>query len=210
MNKNNFSHSEQVLSIFIQCLTYYTIFHHNDIFRIAKISRKEELNPVILFYAALIYLHYTNKVEKIYKKITYDKKTTICRVIKEVVYQFIVYEILFYCWHRFILHHPATYLRIHSVHHRFIEPSSLATFYAHVVENLVTYILFLFPAYIKPVNSFSFHIYAILWLLYTMESHNNKTVFLLAEHHIDHHQFFNCNFGMFGITDWLFGTTKVI
>ena len=93
----------------------------------------------ILLYYGIFSLH-----ENFYKKIIkqYPQNNNIFTILKttlcEIIYQYSVFDTIFYCVHRFIFHNKFLYDYIHKIHHHAIVPVKLHTFYAHPIENIIT------------------------------------------------------------------------
>ena len=115
------------------------------------------------------------------------------------------YDIWFYISH-LILHIKKIYF-IHKVHHS-IKYDNLKYFNAytgHNFEKLFQGIGILFPYVYISFNIYSFIIASILINARGMMRHDNRFAWLIGNHHLLHHQYFNYNFGEYWL-DYLFGT----
>eukprot|EP00602_Paraphysomonas_sp_CaronLab_P004346 CAMPEP_0185031216 /NCGR_PEP_ID=MMETSP1103-20130426/18566_1 /TAXON_ID=36769 /ORGANISM="Paraphysomonas bandaiensis, Strain Caron Lab Isolate" /LENGTH=230 /DNA_ID=CAMNT_0027566665 /DNA_START=153 /DNA_END=845 /DNA_ORIENTATION=+ len=117
----------------------------------------------------------------------------------------VVIEVWFYVTH-YALHTPVLYARIHKMHHRFKAPVAVASMYAHPVEyavgNLMGVILGPILTNCHPMTSY---VWIFNSLMTTGGSHSGHKLFD-AEFHDAHHQYFDYNYGISGVTDFVFNT----
>merc|ERR1711924_496739 len=117
----------------------------------------------------------------------------------------VVVDVWFYWTHRAI-HHKALYKRIHKFHHRFHAPASVASMYANPLEfaigNLLGVVLGPVVAHAHPYTAY---FWVTLSLFNTGGTHSGW-LFLGAQEHDWHHEFFNYSYGVVGIMDGLCGT----
>lgn len=118
-----------------------------------------------------------------------------------ILLSIISYDIWFYISHR-ILHTRAGW-PIHREHHTKIVPTFLDTYVGHVIESPFQSLGVLVPF----MFSTRMEILAVLIFLNLrgMARHDPRTVWLIGNHHLLHHEYSNYNFGEFWI-DYLCGT----
>ena len=109
-------------------------------------------------------------------------------------------NLLFYGFH-YLLHSKVLFKYIHYVHHEYIEPIGVATFYAHPIDHLLTNVLaFLIPTIFVGINYNMMLIMLSLGTIFSVLSHCNFQLkifnwVLFNDSHIIHHKYFNCNYG---------------
>ena len=114
------------------------------------------------------------------------------------------YDIWFYISH--ILLHSRLLWKYHKVHHEIIHPKFTDTYKGHWIEGPFQSLGFLLP-----IAFYDFHLLSfILALLFVnirgLMRHDDRTVWLIGNHHLLHHKFFNYNFGEYWL-DNLFNTS---
>lgn len=134
---------------------------------------------------------------------------TLAELALQTVLSLVCVEIGFYYSHR-LLHYPAFYSRIHKIHHEFIAPYGIAAVYAHPIEVFVGNTLCVMgPAWLINMHLFNWYLAIVIGWIITINGHAGYA--LPPKHsnlHDLHHEFFNCNYGTFGVLDYLHGTVK--
>lgn len=127
--------------------------------------------------------------------------------IKHLIVCALVIEFWFYWTHR-LFHYGWLYAAFHKMHHRFTAPTSFCSVYAHCVEFCIGNFMgvALGPA-ITGCNSYVGCFWYILTMSGTCLTHSGYGLMSAVHHHDMHHEFFNCNYGVSDLCDYLFGTT---
>jgi len=129
----------------------------------------------------------------------FNQDFTIGTIIFQVVFAFVIDDIFFYFYHRWLHENKYMLKTVHSIHHRATKPFPLEYLYAHPVEWLLGMIgaflgfaiLFMF----MPVNLYAFWIFGGLRNLHEIHIHSDlelpisSKIPLLSKtkHHDDHH-----------------------
>lgn len=125
---------------------------------------------------------------------------------KHIFISGIVIDSWFYWTHR-ALHYGILYKMIHKKHHRFTSPCSLAAVYAHPIEFAVGNYM---GVALGPVVTGAHPMVGAFWfavcIFGTCLTHSGYGINEAVHHHDMHHEFFNCNFGVTYLLDYLFGT----
>ncbi len=131
----------------------------------------------------------------------------------------LLFEDFFHYWLHRALHTEYLYRTIHSVHHEYTAPSSMATTYSHPLEVIILGLAtFSGPMVLRP-HVVTLYFWVNLRQFSAMETHcgyefplsPNKWLPLVggAEFHDFHHRTFNGAYASnFILWDWLFGTDK--
>ncbi len=137
----------------------------------------------------------------------------------QVLIVFVVDDLWFYVYHRY-LHENKFFLKhIHSIHHKATTPFPLEYLYAHPLEWMVgalgPVIGFGIVMIFMPMNIFSFWIFGLLRNLHEIHIHSDLKIPVLSKiplisttkHHDDHHSKLNGNYSStFSWMDRLFKT----
>jgi methylsterol monooxygenase len=135
----------------------------------------------------------------------HTRPTSVTDGVGFVVFAVLVHRVLFYYIHR-LLHTPWLYRRVHYVHHRWTEPSSVVAVNAHPLENVVLNAgPVLLSVLVWPPDLMSLAIFLIWAVSQSCLDHSGYRL-LDAGHHFIHHQKFTCNFGVAWL-DQLHGTS---
>ena len=114
------------------------------------------------------------------------------------------YDIWFYISH--ILLHSKLLWKYHKIHHEIIHPKFTDTYKGHILEGPFQSIGFLLPLFIYNFELISFLLALIFVNIRGMARHDNRTVWIIGNHHLLHHIYFNSNYGEYWL-DKLFGTS---
>ncbi len=114
------------------------------------------------------------------------------------------YDIWFYISH--ILLHTKYLWKYHQIHHTIINPKFTDTYRGHFIEGPFQSLGFLLPFLFYDFNLVELIIAGIFVNIRGMMRHDNRTIWLIGNHHLLHHKYFNINYGEYWI-DNLFGTS---
>lgn len=140
-------------------------------------------------------------------------------LVLSVVLMILVHDTYFYWIHR-LMHWGPLYRSVHSVHHRFTNPTPWCSFAFHPVEailevGIVPLVVLLMPAHPLAISAF-----LLIMTMINVMGHLGFEIFPssyivrwptrltnTATHHNQHHQFGRCNFGIyFNFWDSVMGT----
>lgn len=129
----------------------------------------------------------------------FSQEFSIGTIIFQVVFAFVIDDIFFYFYHRWLHQNKYMLKTVHSIHHRATKPFPLEYLYAHPIEWMLGMIgaflgfaiLFIF----MPVNIYAFWIFGGLRNLHEIHIHSDlelpvsSKIPLLSKtkHHDDHH-----------------------
>jgi lathosterol oxidase len=121
-----------------------------------------------------------------------------------IIFYILGYDIWFYISH--ILLHSDLLWKYHKIHHKIIYPKWTDTYTGHLLEGPFQSMGFLVPLLFIEFSLIEFIIAYIFVNVRGMMRHDDRTVWLIGNHHLLHHTYFNCNYGEYWL-DWLFGTS---
>ena len=121
-----------------------------------------------------------------------------------IIFYVLGYDIWFYISH--ILLHSDLLWKYHKVHHEIIYPKWTDTYTGHILEGPFQSMGFLVPLLFIEFSLIEFVIAYIFVNVRGMMRHDDRTIWLIGNHHLLHHMYFNCNYGEYWL-DWLFGTS---
>ena len=129
----------------------------------------------------------------------FNQEFSIGTIIFQVIFAFVIDDIFFYFYHRWLHENKYMLKTVHSIHHRATKPFPLEYLYAHPIEWMLGMIgaflgfaiLFIF----MPVNIYAFWIFGALRNLHEIHIHSDlelpvsSKIPLLSKtkHHDDHH-----------------------
>ncbi len=133
-----------------------------------------------------------------------NKKFSYFDSAKDLFISSYLIDIFFYFTH-YLLHNKYLYI-FHKKHHEIKEPIGMTALYAHIVDyyfsNLIPVLL---PMVILSSTYVTIHLWIFLSILSTIiESHTSYEN--LSNFHLNHHKYFNYNYGVGGKLDKLLGT----
>ena len=137
----------------------------------------------------------------------------------QVLFAFVIDDIWFYFFHRWLHQNKFMLKHVHSIHHRATTPFPLEYLYAHPLEWMLgmigIVIAFALILIIMPINIFALWIFGLLRNLHEIHIHSDlelpffsKIPFLSkTKHHDDHHAHLNGNYSStFNWMDRIFKT----
>lgn len=140
-------------------------------------------------------------------------------LIFQVLLAFILDDIWFYIYHRYLHQNKFLLKHIHSIHHRATTPFPLEYLYAHPLEWMIgaigPIIGFVGIALIMPINVYAFWVFGLLRNLHEIHIHSDLELPIISKipfisttkHHDDHHSKLTGNYSStFSWLDRLFKT----
>lgn len=133
-------------------------------------------------------------------------------ILFEILLVIISYDVHFYYFHRLL--HTRWLYPYHKKHHEHIETRLETTWHADFFENTVSGMGAFYPCIFYPYVSITgCMIGSVLCFLNGCIHHSPSLVnfpilnLWYDEHHINHHRYFNCNYGKYYL-DYIHGTEK--
>ncbi|MCB9730074.1 MAG: sterol desaturase family protein [Deltaproteobacteria bacterium] len=118
------------------------------------------------------------------------------RIVFEAVAILAVYDLLYYLYHRFVLHEWAPGRRIHAVHHRIRTPYAPDSVYVHPLETFGGVALLLLSTWlVGPVHVYAFGLCFLVYSVLNLFIHSAfhlpfapfRTLTAMVDHHDIHH-----------------------
>ena len=195
----------------IICLIFDLFIIKGKKFKNKFISRNEliyqykTIFPTILFNAFVVLPIVVNFSEYYYITETAYETFSIYNCIIPFLFASLSLDLFFYICH-FLLHNKLIYKWSHKQHHEFKYPVGMEALYLHWFDLCFGNIL---PLYL-PIFLFNSHLYTIIiWNIFIVSSTVlNAHSSFKDNNHINHHIFFNVNYGTGLYMDTLLGTTK--
>ena len=138
----------------------------------------------------------------------------------QVLFAFILDDVWFYFYHRWMHENKFMLKHIHSIHHRATKPFPLEYLYVHPLEWMMgmigVAIGFAVILIFMPINLYAFWIFGLLRNLHEIHIHSDLEIPFLChipflsktKHHDDHHAYLNGNYSStFVWMDRIFKTT---
>jgi sterol desaturase/sphingolipid hydroxylase (fatty acid hydroxylase superfamily) len=135
-----------------------------------------------------------------------EQKISIGIIVFQVVFAFVIDDIFFYFYHRWLHENKFMLKNIHSIHHKASKPFPLEYLYAHPFEWLMgmigAFLGFALILIFMPVNLYAFWIFGAIRNLHEIHIHSDlelpisSKIPLLSKtkHHDDHHAKLNGNY----------------
>ncbi len=121
----------------------------------------------------------------------------------------LLHDTYFYWTHRW-LHRPRVYRMFHSVHHQSLKPSPWASFSFHPIESLINALALPLISLILPLHPVHVLVHLTFMTVSAITNHLGYEVLprsavtlgwgkylISGVHHVQHHRFFRCNYGLF-------------
>ena len=211
---------ENIIPFLFSSTTLCLIFHHYDSNKIkVDLSIKDKIviltNIIVTYFSVFLFV----EIIKDNLIVPYDYQFDTDQFMT-VVGWVLAEEFMFYHIHR-LFHTKLLYnnpLVGHKMHHKFKITSAWTSFYAHPVDNFLSVVgITLLTPYVQIM--YLNHRIQLQTLVFFMFS--GIVTFISSHHavetrqkrtegtdHLQHHKFFNCNFGNFGVFDKLYNTYK--
>ena len=170
----------------------YTIYRNRREYRYIEKKGKESVS---LFVVLVIYSHYYEILDDLYKKII---NTSNRCTIQEVLTQVVLFDFLYYMVHRYLFHSRLGMKYIHGEYHLYRN----SIFYSSLYENLITCVLFFLPTYMLPIKEESLYISICIVLWIAIENNAKK----LWNRHYLHRMSKTGNYGLISLFDDIFNT----
>jgi sterol desaturase/sphingolipid hydroxylase (fatty acid hydroxylase superfamily) len=135
-----------------------------------------------------------------------EQKISVGIIVFQVVFAFVIDDIFFYFYHRWLHENKFMLKNIHSIHHKASKPFPLEYLYAHPFEWLMgmigAFLGFALILIFMPVNLYAFWIFGAIRNLHEIHIHSDlelpisSKIPLLSKtkHHDDHHAKLNGNY----------------
>ena len=129
----------------------------------------------------------------------FNQEFSIGTIIFQVIFAFVIDDIFFYFYHRWLHENKYMLKTVHSIHHRATKPFPLEYLYAHPIEWMLgmigAFLRFAILFIFMPVNIYAFWIFGGLRNLHEIHIHSDlelpvsSKIPLLSKtkHHDDHH-----------------------
>ena len=129
----------------------------------------------------------------------FNQEFSIGTIIFQVIFAFVIDDIFFYFYHRWLHENKYMLKTVHSIHHRATKPFPLEYLYAHPIEWMLgmigAFLGFAILLIFMPVNVYAFWIFGALRNLHEIHIHSDlelpvsSKIPLLSKtkHHDDHH-----------------------
>lgn len=127
-------------------------------------------------------------------------------IIAQIAIAFLLDDVWFYFYHRWLHENKFMLKHVHSIHHRATKPFPLEYLYGHPAEWMLgmigTVAAFGLLLFFSPINVFAFWIYTALRNLHEIHIHSDLSLPVLSKipflsttkHHDDHHSKLNGNY----------------
>lgn len=159
-------------------------------------------------YAICIFYYYFNVNILYYYFSTppYERilDTTTVNGVSDIITYTIIFEGVFYIWHRFS-HFPSVYRYLHAHHHVNYHIGPIDFIDVDYIDSLGFHVCMHLPLTIVPLYSITY----LGWYFVIFTSGFLLHSDLLGEHHRLHHQYFHCNYSyLIPVFDYAFGTIR--
>lgn len=149
----------------------------------------------------------------------HEAQTTTLELIADVVVTLGLYDLLYYCLHRFLFHEWSVLRRVHVLHHTVKQPTAIESLYVHPVENLLGVLLMLSClALVGPVSAAAYAVILAVFSLLNIAIHSGldfrrpilRPVAFMVRKHARHHSSMRAgNYASITpVFDLLFGTDE--
>lgn len=138
------------------------------------------------------------------------------RFVVDAVAVLLIYDLMYYCLHRFAFHNNGPLLRVHAVHHRARYPIAIDSLFQHPVEASLGIILLLLATWIVgPIHVYSFGAAFLVYSWLNIIVHSGVALpiplwtWLARKHDAHHVDMKSGNYSsLIPLYDYLFGTAE--
>jgi sterol desaturase/sphingolipid hydroxylase (fatty acid hydroxylase superfamily) len=114
-------------------------------------------------------------------------------------------DILFFVTH-YTLHEK--FFWIHKRHHKEVDTNGFSSEIKSLYESMITTLMDLMVFVVLGRDMNQFVAWIVIGVLYNVEGHSSiKMFYITTDFHVNHHLYFECNFGIGFYLDYLFGTS---
>ncbi|XP_013789452.1 lathosterol oxidase-like [Limulus polyphemus] len=163
--------------------------------------------PVMALFTNILFLLEIRGYSLLYNKIS-DSKYGWWMVVASVIAFLMFTDCLIYWIHRG-LHHKLVYKHIHKPHHKWKIPTPFASHAFHPLDGFLQSVPYHLYVFLFPMNKYVYLVLYIAVNIWTVSIHDGnykvpavlKPVINGSAHHMDHHVFYNYNYGQY-LTLW--------
>lgn len=208
----------QITLYFTSCLYYY-MDHYDGWWINYKVIPKSKENKYNINYQKLLAINFINSFigyiinKKILLTISVNRgliynNENLFVVLRDFFAIFLIYDFFFYINHR-LIHIPLLYKKIHKLHHSIYANCAFSANYMTCTDYLLEIIFPFWSAlYIYNPCFTSSYIFAIIGQINGAITHSgyNLKYFVNPKNHMNHHLYFNKNYGIGGAWDYIFNS----
>ncbi|XP_076372521.1 lathosterol oxidase-like [Tachypleus tridentatus] len=163
--------------------------------------------PFMALFTSVLFLLEIRGCSLLYNKIS-DSKYGWWTVFASVIAFIMFTDCLIYWIHRG-LHHKLVYKHIHKPHHKWKIPTPFASHAFHPLDGFLQSVPYHIYVFLFPMNKYVYLVLYIAVNVWTVSIHDGnyqvpnilKSVVNGSAHHMDHHVFYNYNYGQY-LTLW--------
>jgi methylsterol monooxygenase len=140
----------------------------------------------------------------------WNELPTTSTLVRDAVVWLLVEEVMFFYVHRWLHENKRAYAAIHKLHHTWTAPVSYVAIYCNPIEHLSSNIA---PLLAGPIlcgsHTSAIGVFFFIGLVHTTAVHSGYWFCDDNGLHDEHHNKFNCNYGVMGILDSWYGTYRL-
>ena len=123
--------------------------------------------------------------------------------MKYIIIYILYYDFFYYFMHRLL--HTKYFYPIHKIHHSTYKPKCSDFFTVSYLEYPLSSVGLYLALYLYGIYIYQLLATICLISIRGMMEHDDRFVFIVGNHHLQHHTYFYCNYGEYWI-DYVFGT----
>lgn len=123
---------------------------------------------------------------------------------KTILY-LLYYDVFYYFMHRLL--HTKMFYHIHKIHHKKQIPDYFDFYTVDILELPITSVGLGVAVYLHKIYIYQLLCSILIINVRGVMAHETKCVFLLGDHHLEHHKYIYCNYGEYWL-DYIFGTAR--